>query len=506
MKRNVKIGAALSYLAILVNMCAGVLYTPWMIERIGQNQYGLYTLVNSLISLFMVDFGLSAATARYVSEYHVKNEEEKVGALLGAIYKLYIIVDAVIMMALLAVFFLLDTIYTSFSATEMQQFRVIYCIAALYSLISFPFITLNGILTAHERFVELKIADIIYRLLSIVLVVIALINGLGLYSLVTINAAVGLSVIVYKLIVIKMKTPAVVRFRGTEKGIYREIFGFSIWTTVASLAQRLVFNITPTILGMVSNAAAIAVFGIVTTIESYSFTITNAINGMFMPRISRIYADQDTDKSIMPLMLRVGRFQLVLNGLIVVGFAVLGRQFIDIWVGSAYRDAYEGLLLVLIPGLLYNPLQIAHTAMVVKKKVDIQAKVNIVMGIINVCLSFVLSRQLGVIGACLSVFFAYMFRSVVLIILYDKYLGVNVRFFVRSCYLRNIPSILFSIIIARVYTENCEVVGWKGFLIQSVMVCGIYLISQFLLGTTSHEKKLIICKVKSMMRHGFKGD
>ena len=73
---QIKIGAILSYVSIALNIIVGLLYTPWMRSQIGESNYGLYTLANSLITLFLVDFGLSAATARYLSKYHAEGEEE----------------------------------------------------------------------------------------------------------------------------------------------------------------------------------------------------------------------------------------------------------------------------------------------------------------------------------------------------------------------------------------------------------------------------------------------
>ena len=86
--KQVKVGAILSYVAIAVNIIAGLIYTPWMIGQIGQSQYGLYTLANSLITLFLVDFGLSSATARYLSKCNAEGDREGAEKILGAIYKL----------------------------------------------------------------------------------------------------------------------------------------------------------------------------------------------------------------------------------------------------------------------------------------------------------------------------------------------------------------------------------------------------------------------------------
>lgn len=493
--QQIRLGAILSYFSIFLNIGAGVIYTPWMIRQIGQGEYGLFTLANSLISLFMIDFGLSAATSKYVSEYHVKNEEEKVNIFLGAIYKLYLFVDIIILLTLVVIFFFIDKIYVNLSVSELIQFKVVYCIAALYSIISFPFITMNGILTAYEKFVQLKMADVLYRVLVILFMVIALMNGKGLYALVTVNAIVGLLVIIYKLVIIKKATPVKVNLKHTEKGIYKEVFGFSFWTTVASLAQRLVFNITPSILGMVSSASEIAVFGIVTTIESYSFTITNAINGMFMPKISKIYAEDNRDDGIMNLMLKVGRFQYALNGILVVGFLVLGKNFISLWMGEDYINAYYGIVLVLIPGLLYNPMQIAHTAMVVRNKVKKQAEVNLLMGIINVLLSYNLSKKYGVVGACVSICIAYLFRIIALIIIYKKDLALDMIFFVKKCYIRYLPILVLSTIAGFGVLRMIYSLNWIGLIVNVIILLLVYSILFLILGINSSERT----KVKNMI-------
>lgn len=492
--QQIKFGAILSYISIALNIGAGILYTPWMVKQIGQSQYGLFTLANSLISLFMIDFGLSAATSKFVSEYHVQKNEKKVNAFLGAIYKLYLIVDFIIFIALIVVFFFIDIIYSNLTAIELERFKVVYCIASLYSVISFPFITTNGILTAYEKFVQQKLADVIYRLLTISLMVIALLNGYGLYALVTINAVSGLVVIVYKLIVIKSATPVKVNFRHSAKGIYKEVFGFSLWTTVASIAQRLVFNITPTILGMVSGSAEIAVFGIVTTIEGYAFTITNAINGMFMPKISKIYSQENSNNNLMKLMIKVGQFQYLLNGLLVVGFISIGKEFVELWMGNDYIKAYYGIVMVLVPGLFYNSLQIAHTAMMVKNKVKPQAEVNIATGGINVVLSYILSSKYGMIGSCISIFCAYMFRCIALIILYGKQLEISVKHFVKICYLKNFPIIICSIAFGIILNRFMMITGWLGLMIKAILIVCVYLALCFLLFISEQKKNVTNAK------------
>ena len=99
--KQLKIGAVISYISIALNILAGFIYTPWMINMIGKGDYGLYTLANSLITLFLVDFGLGSAVSRYIAKYRAEGRQDKINNFLGLVYKLYLIIDAVIFIALI---------------------------------------------------------------------------------------------------------------------------------------------------------------------------------------------------------------------------------------------------------------------------------------------------------------------------------------------------------------------------------------------------------------------
>ena len=494
--KQIKWGAVLSYLSLTINIITGLLYTPWMVASIGESQYGLYTLANSVITLFLVDFGLSSATGRYLSKYNAEGDHARAEQFLGMVYKLYLIIDAIILMILLGVFFFMDRIFLKLTTVELEQFRVVFAISAIFSVVNFPFVTFNGILTAFEKFVPLKIADLLYRVCNIGFTVIALMLGYGLYALVTVHAVVGLFVLVFKYGIIRKWVPLKPDFRNTDKRMYKEVFGFSIWVTVSNLASRLVFNITPAILGIVANSAAIAVFGIVSTIEGYAYNITTAINGMFMPKISRIVAAKNSETDLNPLFLSVGKFQYILNGLILAGFTVVGKRFITLWMGPNFSYAYGGILLVLFPGLFYNALQIADTTMVVMNKVKMTAKVSVLTGIVNVCLSFLLSQRLGVLGSCTAICVAYLFRDILLIIIYHRELPLNIPRFVRECYLKLCIPILTTVVLGAALNQYIPDGGWGIFLFKAGVTAVIYLLMTLIFALDKRERHRILCWLK----------
>ena len=98
MKENkeIKIGAILSYLIIIANMIIGVLYTPILTSKLGQSEYGLYSLVTSVISyLTILDFGFGNSIIIYTTRYRNRNEKEKEQKLHGMFFIIYTIIGII---------------------------------------------------------------------------------------------------------------------------------------------------------------------------------------------------------------------------------------------------------------------------------------------------------------------------------------------------------------------------------------------------------------------------
>ena len=91
--RQIKIGAMISYCAIIISIITSLFYLPWMTRQIGQSNYGLYTLVNSFVTMFLMDFGLSSATARFLAKYRAEQKIDKENTVFSVITKLYFVID-----------------------------------------------------------------------------------------------------------------------------------------------------------------------------------------------------------------------------------------------------------------------------------------------------------------------------------------------------------------------------------------------------------------------------
>lgn len=494
---QIKTGAVISYASLFLNVATGLLFTPWMINSIGKENYGLYTLAMSVISLFVFDFGLGSAITRFVSKYLSENCQDLVDKLLGLVFKLYLVGDLIVLIALTVIYFFLPSMYQGLTAAEMGDFRVVYLIAALFCVISFPFIPLNGIISSYEKFIQLKSCDLIHKILVVVLMTICLLSGSGLFSLVIVNSIAGIVVILLKLAVLGKGRLQAIEWRFWDKALLKAVFSFSIWVTVIQLAQRCIFNLAPSILAFYTNAASVSILGIAICLEGYTFTFANAINGMFLPKVSRMIANNNRD-DILRLMTRVGRLQIYIIGLICVGFICTGKDFIQAWLGNGFSEVYPCALLIILPSFLQLPQEIGSTTIVAEGKVKHQAYAFLAMAAVNLLLAFPLSKYFGIIGLCASIMVAYLLRTVLMDVIIYKELKINISVFFRDSYLKILPSIIISTVLSWVAVSFIPFEGWTGFVIKAATCVLIYSLCIFVMPMNRDEKDLIFSPVKRL--------
>lgn len=490
--KQLKLGAALSYLAIGINIVSALIYSPWMLSKIGSGDYGLYTLATSLINMFLLDFGISSAVSRFVSKYIAEGKQEKVDQLLGVVFKLFMGIAAVISAALIVIYFFIDKIYLSLTPTELERFKTVYIISAAYSIISFPFATtLNGIMTSYEKFIQMKSCDVANKIITVLLIVIALLSGYGLYELVAINAAINLICFLAKWIIIKKSTPVKVKIKFWDKGLLKEIFGFSVWVLINSVCSRLIMNVCPNILGITSGTLAITIFGFASVIEGYSYTFSSAIDGMFMPRIARITYKEGNMEKILPLMIKVGRFQYNLVGLILIGFVCVGKEFITLWIGKDYISVYYCAVLLLLPAPFYLSQQIGKNTMIMVNKIRYLTIVNAVKAGLNIVLVSVLSKWWGAVGACISICVVYFFRNFANMYLYKSKLGLDTKTFYIECYGKMSIPMVITLVIGLLMQRLTPSLGWAVFGIKVIVIIAIYLTLMWIIAYNSEEKNVI---------------
>lgn len=490
---QIKTGAALSYFIIAFNIATGLVYTPWMVSKVGQSSYGIYTLASSLIAFFTLDFGVGDAIAKFLSQFNAEGAKQKENDFLGISVKIYGLIDVVIFIAFAFAFAFADKLYAQLTPSELRQFRLIFLLAAFYSLFSFPFMPLNGILVAHERFVFYRLMEFANKVIVVVSMIVALLLGRGIFALVVVNAVAGLIVILLKVAYIKKNRLVKPNFKARDKAAVKQIFSFSMWSCLLVVAQRFIYNVEPTLLGHFSSSEEIAVFSVASTIEGYTATLTGALGSLFLPRVSRIYVSGDSEEELQALMVRVGRIQLMIVGILLMGLCFMGREFMVLWMGESYVNSYYTLLGMIVSYLFTIPLCIADTALVATNHMNFKAVCGVVCAVCNVIISVIAIPHFGAVGAGMGIAFGNILGGVILkAMVYKKTLKIRLWDLVWNCYMKYLPVAAIIAFLMLILQHSLPVDRLFFFLLKVAVVVMAYFVLVWFVYMDKSEKKLTI--------------
>lgn len=494
--KEIKKGSIISYFTIFLNIILGLIYTPWILHTIGSSDYGLYTLASSFVALFLLDFGMSMAVSRFISNYRAKNKQDCINSFIGLSIKFYVVICAIAAVALLIAFFFLEKIYTGLTPQEVSKFKIIYVMTGFFVIFCFPVNIFNGILNAYEKYVYLKGTDVVNKIGTVVATIIALLIYPNVFVLVAIISFFNVLSFITKVIIVFKKTPARISFSKNEEVTFKSVFSFSALSTLNTISQQLTINLIPTVLGMVTNSLAITIYGFARVIEGYVYNISQGINGFFMPSVSRIVKDKDDAKDVLPLMKKVGRINYSVIALLLIGLGVLGKEFVHLWAGDEYKELYFCFIFLTAHYLISAPQQIANTSVNVLNKLKYTSTANLLFSLISLVAVYFVSSKFGVLGTCVVVFIFNILKQIYYNFIYIKVLKINIWSFLKDCYLKTLFPVLLTLILSFVFIYfvplNADgLIGWVYFFIKVVTITLIYFILMWFFGWNKDEKNLI---------------
>jgi O-antigen/teichoic acid export membrane protein len=498
---NLKNAVIISYVGILVSILSGLFYTPWMIDELGVSDYGLYSLALAVVSFLSIDFGLSAAVTKYLSEYKAKGDLESIQAFLNTVCRLFLIISIIILLFLSISYFSIEGVFIKLGPEEIERLKVVYIIAGVFSVMSFGFKPFEGILISHEKFVFIKSIDLLTKIVTLISVVVLLMNGNGLYELVFASAFLNFIKNFSHWIYMSNKLNYKINLLDFERRFVKQILTFTGWVTVGFLSQRLILVLSPMILAALNGSAEVAIFSLAMVLEGYLWLFSSAIGGLFLPRVSNIVNLSKDSREIGRLMIKVGRMQHLIVAFFLLGLVLLGHEFILLWVGEKFEDSFYVLLMLTAHSIITLPQEIAQTTLVVKGKVKYRAFASMITVIISLPLSLFFATKYGAIGIAFSILIGNLIGSLLFMnFIYLTKLKLDLKHFFRCCHGKLIVPVIGTFIAMTFISNFLEVGTIVIFLLKAFLMLIIYVVLNWIFSLNDWEKELFANLFKKIFK------
>jgi len=490
---QLKVGAVLSYLSIGLNNLITLLYTPFMLRLMGQTEYGLYSLVASVVSyLTILDFGFGNAIVRYTAKYRAEGKTTELYEMFGLFLLLYSVIGVIALGLGSVLYWNVEELFgETMGSEELRKVRIMLLLTIFNIAITFPFSLFTSIITAYEKFIFQKMINIIRIVLNAAVMIAMLLLGYRAIGMVVVTVAFNVITLLINWWYCYYKLHIKIRFGRFRWDFVREVSIYSFWIFLNAIMDRIYWSTGQFILGIYRGAVSVAIYALAMQVVHVYMNFSTAIQGVFLPRITSMVTRDDNPKEISDIFIRVGRIQYIVMVFILTGFIVFGRQFIRLWAGVDYSAAYSIIVILFVPLLIPLIQNLGITILQARNQMKFRSVCYVTLALLSLGLSIPLAQKYDGIGCAIGTAISLILGQVVIMnIYYWKKVRIDIpRFWSEIATMSKTPLLVggFSYFVVRFFSVS----DLGGLLIGITLFSLVYIPLFWFFDMNSYERNLL---------------
>ena len=492
-KSQRKSGAILSYVSIIVNTLVQLLYIPFLISKLGQSEYGLYSLVASIIGyLGVLDLGFGNAIVVHTAKYRALEDKENEQILHGMFHLIYICIGVIAGLAGVIISFFTESIFGgSMTPEDVAKMRIMLLILSFNIFLTFAFSIYSSIITASEAFVFQKTLAILSTIAKPLLMIPILLIGYKSIALCIVITIVNIVILFANYLFCKRKLKVSVKFRGFNWKMFRKVFSYSFYVFLAQIVDQINWSADQTILGVVSGTIAVSVYSAAAQINTMFINLSTAISGVMLPKISKMVAKKADGRALSDELIKVGRIQFLVVFLVTSGFILVGKEFIRMWLGEGFDESYIVTLLLILPMVVPLIQNVGLSILQAKNKFKFRAIITLVMAGLNILLSIFLAKMYGASGAAVGTTISLVICNMVIMnIYYWKNIGLDIFRFWKNIVVMLIK-FLVPILVTVLLISLTDLHGWVAIISYAIFYLVFYTAVAYFFVMNNYEKHFV---------------
>ena len=496
-KRNISSNIKYNIASQGVSFIISLALFPFIVSHVGKEIYGAYLLAMTFIGYFgILDFGVTNTVAKYIAEFNGKNDREKVTKIINSSLFFYIIIGAIIAAILLILSFCFDRVF-KIGAADIIIMRQLFWVAALASLFIWPGKTFDGILYGLQRFDWLAISNITTTILTAVSAYFIFTNNLGMvwflalsYFFIILRYLISYIVLRYHI----LKTN--ICFPYFDKETSKMIFGFSFFLFLTSLLSLLIFDFDSFIIGAFASISAITLYNVGYNLQTGFRGINSLIGYPLFTAGAEMEGKNEQDKQ-KELLFKGTKYMGMIFVPMVIITIIFAKIFINSWMGPGFSESILPAQILIAFWMFNATLQVGGGLATAKGYVKVFFKISILNALLNVILSLILVKPLGILGVVLGTTISMILIDTPMS-LYQilKIMKVSFKDFFNLAIKKNLGIYIFSIILPILALKIFQPANIFLIIGEMAVIYAIVILTGFYFSLSSSEKKEILFMVK----------
>jgi O-antigen/teichoic acid export membrane protein len=499
---QIKAGALLSYVSMGLSTLISLVYTPIMIQRLGDSEFGVYQAVLPIISyLNLLSFGLGSAYVRYYSRYKTAKDKKGMAMLNGMFLTTYLVLGALVLAIGWGLSYC-DAIFgKKLTAEEIVLAERLLRILSLNAALTFPISVFESHVTINEQYLFQKIVGMGKQVLNPLIMIPLLIIG---YRSVTLTIVSLVFTIVSGIVNItfcltRLRMPF--SFRRYDFGLLREMVGFTFYVFLGIVVDNFNWSIDRLLLTWLHGSVAVAVYAVAAQLNTFYLAFSNAISNVMTPRVHRLVTAGAPMRKLDALFTRVGRLQFILLAGIFWGFVAIGQRFVVLWGGGPEKAIdYWTTLLLFFATLWTNIQTVGIEIQRAMNKHKFRSVVYLAVALSNAVISIPLCIRWQGFGAAIGTTLATFVGNVLLMNWYYHHrIGLNIPAFWRHIF-HLFPATVLPAAVSVALAVFVHPQTYFDMILPAAAVVAVYGGSMWLFGMNRYERELIAGPVRRILK------
>lgn len=500
MANSRRVGALISYVYMAAQVVVQLVYVPLLLDSIGQDEYGLYQLIGSIMAYVVSINGvLAAGVGRFYCKYTAEGDSRRAENTLAISRRIYWIMSFLVIGLAGVLVTAFRSIYSStFTMAQIDECSIMLLVLGVNAVVTMNNTISIAAITAHERFVFLKASSLVALIVQPFFVVYctAFFPNALTVSLVVLamNVLCAVAQSLFTRNVLKVGR----HYFGWDSGIARALLGFGGAIVMVTIADQVFWKTDQIIVGYMFGASSVAIYAVGAQIYQVYMGIGTAAGAVFLPRVSELYHKDRDIKGLSDLFIKFGRLNCILLLFILGGFAVFGRDFILVWIGDGYYDSYVIAVIVMVPFTIDLVQSLGLTILQVTNQYYFRGAMYLLTAVVNILLTVVMLSLWGLPGAAISTAVSMVIgNGLIMNWYYAKKVGLDIVRFWKEISRILAPALVAAAAMACMYWIPPVAHGTLVVLLLGCVTYGmIYATLLWKIGMNEYEKEL----VKSVLR------
>lgn len=373
-----------------------------MVHRLGDFQFGIYTLAFSAVGYFdVLAQGIRSTLQRFVGRLSGTQEREALNSVFSTALAVTLAVGAFVVVCFLGLSRILPAFF-KLGGMQQHLFAELVILLGLNLGLAVPAALLGSYLCGLHRFDLYNLLEIVRHGTRASLIFVVLLRGDGVLA---VASCVLLSTLVcFPLnwwMIRRIDPEAKFENRLVRLQTARELLTFSFWTLLNNAGQLLRNSTDSIVIGRVLNASLITPFTVASRLVDYFRPIIGSMVSPLLPRMSQLDG-QGRHEEIRSLFLYMTRLSALASLAIGSMLVIHGRSLLLLWMGPRYISSYP-ILVLLTVGAVASSAQLGTLhALIARGRHRAYGIWTICEGLANLILSVIWAHKYGIVGVALG--------------------------------------------------------------------------------------------------------